>query len=156
MNGVWIDLARLAASGAAILAVAGLARWLGLGAHILVPADMVDARREAIASEGARVTVVDGSYDEAVEAAARRQKWLDQAQSLNLYVSRPDGRALDALYQLAWERGLKTTYYLRSQAATRVEKSTLAVSDGKLNAVAPNVVDAPACSVDDPDCEACQ
>ncbi|HEY2202957.1 MAG TPA: ATP cone domain-containing protein [Pseudonocardia sp.] len=107
-----------------------------------------------------------------VEAAARRRKWLDQAQSLNLYIDRPDGRALDALYQLAWERGLKTTYYLRSQAATRVEKSTLAGTDGRLNAVAPGAVAADAvatpdpaaagpaapaaCSIDDPDCEACQ
>lgn len=85
-----------------------------------------------------------------VEAAARRQKWLDQAQSLNLYLATPSGRELDALYQLAWVRGLKTTYYLRSQAATRVEKSTLATTDGKLNAVAP------ACAIDDPECEACQ
>jgi ribonucleoside-diphosphate reductase alpha chain len=72
-----------------------------------------------------------------IEAAARRQKWLDQAQSLNLYLAQPSGRALDALYQLAWVRGLKTTYYLRSQAATRVEKSTLTTTDGRLNAVAP-------------------
>ncbi|WP_051580235.1 ribonucleoside-diphosphate reductase subunit alpha [Pseudonocardia acaciae] len=89
-----------------------------------------------------------------IEAAARRQKWLDQAQSLNLYLATPSGRELDALYQLAWTRGLKTTYYLRSQAATRVEKSTLAGTDGRLNAVAPVV--AAACSIDDPDCEACQ
>jgi ribonucleoside-diphosphate reductase alpha chain len=75
-----------------------------------------------------------------VEAAARRQKWLDQAQSLNLYLARPSGRELDALYQLAWVRGLKTTYYLRSQAATRVEKSTLTGTDGRLNSVAPTPV----------------
>jgi ribonucleoside-diphosphate reductase alpha chain len=103
-----------------------------------------------------------------IEAAARRQKWLDQSQSLNLYLAEPDGRALDALYQLAWERGLKTTYYLRSQAATRVEKSTMTGTDGKLNAVAPLVEAAtgrpnppeptpgPACSITDPECEACQ
>jgi ribonucleoside-diphosphate reductase alpha chain len=96
-----------------------------------------------------------------IEAAARRQKWLDQAQSLNLYISQPDGRKLDALYQLAWVRGLKTTYYLRSQAATRVEKSTLTGTDGRLNAVAPppastSQPDGAACSIDDPDCEACQ
>ncbi|WP_028937978.1 ribonucleoside-diphosphate reductase subunit alpha [Pseudonocardia spinosispora] len=105
-----------------------------------------------------------------IEAAARRQKWLDQAQSLNLYLAQPSGRALDALYQLAWVRGLKTTYYLRSQAATRVEKSTLATTDGRLNAVAPAavaaapkpvdtapvLVEGAACSIDDPDCEACQ
>ncbi|MGH3486809.1 MAG: ribonucleoside-diphosphate reductase subunit alpha, partial [Actinopolymorphaceae bacterium] len=105
-----------------------------------------------------------------VEAAARRQKWLDQAQSLNLYVAAPSGRKLDALYRLAWRRGLKTTYYLRSQSATHVEKSTLRGTDGKLNAVSPTVtpVTAPAtapataieegavCALDDPDCEACQ
>ncbi|SEP30403.1 ribonucleoside-diphosphate reductase alpha chain [Methylobacterium sp. UNC300MFChir4.1] len=90
-----------------------------------------------------------------IEAAARRQKWIDQAQSLNLYMAEPSGRKLDALYRLAWERGLKTTYYLRSRGATAVEKSTLRGTDGRLNAVA---VAAPAasCSLDDPTCEACQ
>ncbi|HET8602576.1 MAG TPA: ribonucleoside-diphosphate reductase subunit alpha [Marmoricola sp.] len=101
-----------------------------------------------------------------VQAAARRQKWLDQAQSLNLYAVQPNGRALDELYRLAWRSGLKTTYYLRSQSRTHVEKSTLAGTDGRLNAVAvtpPAVASEPAeapapsvCSVDDPDCEACQ
>ncbi|MBE9376607.1 ribonucleoside-diphosphate reductase subunit alpha [Saccharopolyspora sp. HNM0983] len=96
-----------------------------------------------------------------VQAAARRQKWIDQAQSLNLYVSRPSGRKLDELYRLAWRHGLKTTYYLRSTAATHVEKSTLSGTDGKLNAVQASVPTAAepageACSVDDPDCEACQ
>ncbi|MGP4021342.1 ribonucleoside-diphosphate reductase subunit alpha [Saccharopolyspora sp. 5N708] len=90
-----------------------------------------------------------------VEAAARRQKWIDQAQSLNLYVSRPSGRKLDELYRLAWRKGLKTTYYLRSTSATHVEKSTLRGTDGKLNAV-PTITTAAACSVEDPDCEACQ
>ena len=71
-----------------------------------------------------------------IEAAARRQKWIDQSQSLNLYIADPSGRKLDALYRLAWKRGLKTTYYLRSRSATHVEKSTLRGTDGKLNAVA--------------------
>ncbi|HEY8457295.1 MAG TPA: ribonucleoside-diphosphate reductase subunit alpha [Actinopolymorphaceae bacterium] len=95
-----------------------------------------------------------------VEAAARRQKWLDQAQSLNLYIAQPSGRTLDRLYRLAWRRGLKTTYYLRSQGATRVEKSTLRGTDGRLNAVAAHLsrsVSEPAmCSLDDASCEACQ
>ncbi len=96
-----------------------------------------------------------------VDAAARRQKWIDQGQSLNLYIAAPNGRKLDALYRLAWERGLKTTYYLRAQAATHVEKSTLKRTDGKLNAVAnPVLLSSPAegkaCSIDDPTCEACQ
>jgi ribonucleoside-diphosphate reductase alpha chain len=69
-----------------------------------------------------------------VEAGARRQKWLDQSQSLNLYVAEPSGRALDELYRLAWRRGLKTTYYLRTLGATHVERST--VTDGALNVVA--------------------
>ncbi|GAA2359974.1 ribonucleoside-diphosphate reductase subunit alpha [Saccharopolyspora halophila] len=86
-----------------------------------------------------------------VEAAARRQKWIDQAQSLNLYLATPSGRKLDELYRLAWRKGLKTTYYLRSSSATHVEKSTLRGTDGKLNAVP-----AASCSVDDTDCEACQ
>ena len=60
-----------------------------------------------------------------IKAASRRQKWIDQAQSLNLYMSAPSGKALDELYRSAWRYGLKTTYYLRSQSATHVEKSTL-------------------------------
>ena len=71
-----------------------------------------------------------------IEAAARRQKWIDQSQSLNLYIANPSGKKLDALYRLAWTRGLKTTYYLRSRSATHVEKSTLKGTDGKLNSVA--------------------
>ncbi|SEO48142.1 ribonucleoside-diphosphate reductase subunit alpha [Aquisalimonas asiatica] len=86
-----------------------------------------------------------------VEAAARRQKWLDQAQSLNLYIAEPDGRKLDVTYRMAWLRGLKTTYYLRSQGATQAEKSTM--HDGALNAVSSQPQ---ACAIDDPDCEACQ
>ncbi len=86
-----------------------------------------------------------------VECASRRQKWIDQAQSLNLYMAEPSGRKLDVLYRMAWLRGLKTTYYLRSMGASHTEKSTIA--DGALNAVA----QAPkACSITDPDCEACQ
>ncbi len=92
-----------------------------------------------------------------IEAASRRQKWIDQAQSLNLYIAQPNGRKLDALYQLAWKRGLKTTYYLRSQSATHVEKSTLKGIDGKLNAVIVEPIAIPnACAIDDPACEACQ
>src|SRR5699024_8105647 len=68
-----------------------------------------------------------------VEAASRRQKWLDQAQSLNLYMAEPSGRKIDELYKLAWKRGLKTTYYLRAISATHVEKST--ITDHRLNAV---------------------
>jgi ribonucleoside-diphosphate reductase alpha chain len=113
-----------------------------------------------------------------VDAAARRQKWLDQSQSLNLYVAEASGRKLDLVYRMAWLRGLKTTYYLRALAATSTEKSTL--DRGRLNAVAAGPVDeglatagpplrpagavagpAPApvpaaCSLDDPECEACQ
>jgi ribonucleoside-diphosphate reductase alpha chain len=93
-----------------------------------------------------------------IAAASRRQKWIDQAQSLNLYMPEPNGKKLDNLYQLAWQSGLKTTYYLRSLGATHVEKSTLAGRDNKLNAVqAPPATEAPdACSIIDPDCEACQ
>lgn len=88
-----------------------------------------------------------------VETASRRQKWIDQAQSLNLYMAEPSGKKLDVLYRMAWMRGLKTTYYLRSMGATGTEKAT--IHDATLNAVtdqtAPN-----ACSIDNPDCEACQ
>ncbi|ADB33884.1 ribonucleoside-diphosphate reductase, alpha subunit [Kribbella flavida DSM 17836] len=90
-----------------------------------------------------------------VAAASRRQKWIDQSQSLNLYVSEPSGKALDELYRSAWRHGLKTTYYLRSQSATHVEKSTLRGTDGRLNAVPVEPV-AAVCAIDDQDCEACQ
>ncbi|MBA6413225.1 ribonucleoside-diphosphate reductase subunit alpha [Parahaliea sp. F7430] len=95
-----------------------------------------------------------------VDAASRRQKWIDQAQSLNLYINNASGKKLDITYRMAWYSGLKTTYYLRSLAATGTEKST--ISTGNLNAVSSGeqmggpapVPDA--CSLDDPDCEACQ
>jgi ribonucleoside-diphosphate reductase alpha chain len=90
-----------------------------------------------------------------VEAASRRQKWIDQAQSLNLYMGEPSGPKLDRLYKLAWVLGLKTTYYLRTLGATNAEKATIA--DGALNAVKLAQHQAPrACAIDDPDCEACQ
>ena len=101
-----------------------------------------------------------------VEAAARRQKWIDQAQSLNIYMAGASGKKLDETYKLAWIRGLKTTYYLRTTGATHAEKAT--VRSGALNAVptatgAPPVAAAvePAtdikfCAIDDPGCEACQ
>ena len=93
-----------------------------------------------------------------IEAGSRRQKWLDQAQSLNLYMAEPSGSKLDNLYKLAWVRGLKTTYYLRTMGATHVEKSTL--EDGKLNAVGQEIPSSSeqgqVCSILDPDCEACQ
>ena len=103
-----------------------------------------------------------------VEAASRRQKWIDQAQSLNLYIGNANGKKLDLTYRMAWYSGLKTTYYLRSIAATTTEKST--INQGTLNAVSSQAEAAPevphelgtpapvpeACSLDDPDCEACQ
>ncbi len=100
-----------------------------------------------------------------IEAAARRQKWIDQAQSLNIYMSGVSGRKLDETYRMAWLRGLKTTYYLRTLGATSAEKSTSRA--GSLNAVssdgdaggmlaAPVVEEAKFCSIDNPECEACQ
>jgi len=96
-----------------------------------------------------------------VDAGSRRQKWIDQAQSLNLYLAEASGKKLDITYRMAWYRGLKTTYYLRAIGATASEKST--VSDGALNAVKAQIEEmveaAPiplACSIDNPDCEACQ
>jgi ribonucleoside-diphosphate reductase alpha chain len=103
-----------------------------------------------------------------VESAARRQKWIDQGQSLNIYMAGASGKKLDDTYKLAWLRGLKTTYYLRTSSATHAEKST--VSSGRLNAVssggsnglsALDATAAPAtdikfCAIDDPGCEACQ
>ena len=98
-----------------------------------------------------------------VECAARRQKWIDQSQSLNIYIANVSGKKLDETYKLAWLRGLKTTYYLRSMGATHAEKST--VNSGHLNAVPSEggvqagaaVQEAPKfCSIDNPECEACQ
>ena len=98
-----------------------------------------------------------------VDSASRRQKWLDQAQSLNLYIAGASGKKLDITYRMAWFRGLKTTYYLRALAASSTEKST--VNQGSMNKVsasaaapsAPQAAPVPqACSLDDPDCEACQ
>ena len=111
-----------------------------------------------------------------VEAASRRQKWIDQAQSLNIYIAGASGKKLDDTYKLAWLRGLKTTYYLRTMGATHAEKST--VKAGNMNAVAgatqtPSAIDyvadkaradiaaVPAtdikfCAIDDPGCESCQ
>jgi len=110
-----------------------------------------------------------------VEAGARRQKWIDQAQSLNIYMAGASGKKLDETYKLAWVRGLKTTYYLRTLAATSAEKST--GQGGELNAVSTSGAqlgstatgassrnsksaddgDTPKfCAIDDPTCEACQ
>ena len=114
-----------------------------------------------------------------VQAAARRQKWIDQAQSLNIYMAGASGKKLDETYKLAWISGLKTTYYLRTMGATHAEKST--IKAGRLNAVSTqgehqdsaSALDAAAasakaqmasspatdikfCAIDDPGCEACQ
>jgi len=102
-----------------------------------------------------------------VEAGARRQKWIDQAQSLNIYMAGASGKKLDDIYKLAWKRGLKTTYYLRTLGATSAEKST--ARGGQLNAVptdggvmgagstaASADEEAKFCSIDNPECEACQ
>jgi len=102
-----------------------------------------------------------------VEAGARRQKWIDQAQSLNIYMAGASGKKLDDTYRLAWKRGLKTTYYLRTLGATSAEKST--VRGGQLNAVptdggvigagsaaAAADEEAKFCSIDNSECEACQ
>ncbi len=86
-----------------------------------------------------------------VEAGSRRQKWIDQGQSLNLYMAEPSGKKLDNLYKLAWARGLKTTYYLRSLGATAVEKSATGTPESTPLETEPKV-----CSILDPDCEACQ
>ena len=96
-----------------------------------------------------------------VDAGSRRQKWIDQSQSLNLYMAQPSGKKLDELYKHAWLSGLKTTYYLRTMGATHAEKTT--IQDGRLNQVSGSPAPVPAaaeapkvCSILDPDCEACQ
>jgi ribonucleoside-diphosphate reductase alpha chain len=100
-----------------------------------------------------------------IEAGARRQKWIDQSQSLNIYMAGVSGKKLDDTYKLAWIRGLKTTYYLRSMGATAAEKST--VRAGSLNAVPSDggvakvametaVAEIKYCAIDDESCESCQ
>ena len=94
-----------------------------------------------------------------IEAGSRRQKWIDQAQSLNLYLADPSGPKLDQMYKNAWLMGLKTTYYLRAASKTRVEKTTMTKLDGKLRGVAAEPASGAlpkACAIDDPGCEACQ
>ncbi len=145
----------------------------------LAPIDRVPAEIKALYA-----TAFEVETRWLVEAAARRQKWIDQAQSLNIYMAGASGKKLDDTYKLAWIRGLKTTYYLRTMSATHAEKST--VSTGRMNAVSSgnnesqggrgmSSLDAAAaaaheqmqmasnaatdikfCGVDDPTCEACQ
>jgi len=113
-----------------------------------------------------------------IECASRRQKWIDMGQSLNLYIAQPSGKHLSEMYLRAWEKGLKTTYYLRSLAATQVEKSTTDVNrrglqprwmknksasanirvkrEGKPLSEAGLVARVEACPLNDPNCEACQ
>jgi ribonucleoside-diphosphate reductase alpha chain len=86
-----------------------------------------------------------------VEAGSRRQKWIDQGQSLNLYMAEPSGKKLDNLYKLAWVRGLKTTYYLRSLGATAAEKA--GTREDEINSAKP---EPSVCSILEPDCDACQ
>ena len=116
----------------------------------------IDRVPEDIKKVYATAFEVDMNY--VLEAASRRQKWIDQAQSLNIYIAKPSGKVLDQVYRYAWKLGLKTTYYLRSLAATSTEKSTLSRTD--LNAVAPSTPATDSgpkvCSILDPDCEACQ
>ena len=112
-----------------------------------------------------------------MEAASRRQKWIDQAQSLNIYMAGASGKKLDETYKLAWLRGLKTTYYLRTVGATHAEKSTIsrnshnsvassaggvtqasgpAAPSVEATALAEAATDIRFCAIDDPGCEACQ
>ncbi len=107
-----------------------------------------------------------------IKAAARRQKWIDMGQSLNLYMAQPSGKKLDEMYRLAWRMGLKTTYYLRALGATSVEKSTINTKDHNfVTMMSPVTVEArenfqpqmqakaeepKLCSIENPDCEACQ
>ena len=101
-----------------------------------------------------------------IECASRRQKWIDMGQSLNLYIAQPNGRMLSEMYLLAWKKGLKTTYYLRSLGATQVEKSTQDINKRGIqprwmkNKSASSEIEVSrqpqACSIDDPECESCQ
>ena len=100
------------------------------------------------------MTAFDVEFDTLIGCAAERQKWIDMGQSLNLYNKGTSLKYLNDMYMKAWESGLKTTYYLRSKAATRVEKST--VEAVKEEPDIESDVLPQACSIDDPDCESCQ
>ena len=103
-----------------------------------------------------------------IRCASRRQKWLDMGQSLNLYLGQPSGRRLDEMYRMAWQAGLKTTYYLRSLGATQVEKSTVDINkfgvqprwmknaSASADIAVERQPEVQQCSIDNPDCEACQ
>jgi ribonucleoside-diphosphate reductase alpha chain len=99
-----------------------------------------------------------------IRCASKRQKWIDMGQSLNLYCSQASGKKLDEMYRMAWDFGLKTTYYLRTKAATQVEKSTLDINRYSIqpkwmkhkSASSEIALDRSACSLENPSCEACQ
>ncbi len=111
------------------------------------------------------VTAFEIDYEWIIEAASRRQKWIDMGQSLNLYQAKPSGKKISDMYIFGWEKGLKTTYYLRSMGATRIEKSTLDITryanvigqrqrgeDSKITTNNPR----PTSTQSSEDCEACQ
>lgn len=106
-------------------------------------------------------TAFDIDYEWIIDCASRRQKWIDMGQSLNLYLAEPSGKKLHGMYSFAWKRGLKTTYYLRTLGATRIEKSTLDAkkyqdTTGRQKKTA-TPAEAAQCRIDNPDsCEACQ
>jgi ribonucleoside-diphosphate reductase alpha chain len=118
----------------------------------------IDRIPEELKNQYATAFEIDSRW--LIEAASRRQKWIDQGQSLNLYMSEPSGKKLDNLYKLAWVRGLKTTYYLRSLGATHVEKTTsggdLSQGTATVGVTTGQPATPKACSILDPDCEACQ
>jgi len=139
----------------------------------------IDSLPEDIRARFATAFEIDSRW--LIECASRRQKWLDMGQSLNLYMAQPSGRKVDEMYKLSWLTGLKTTYYLRSLVATQVEKSTVDINkfglqpkwmknksaSGDVHVEREDFIEdalpeqqpevqAKACSIDDPDCEACQ
>ncbi len=103
------------------------------------------------------------SYQYFVDAAARRQKWIDQSQSVNLFLAEPDLKTLSHMYRAAWNKGLKTTYYLRTLGASRIEKSTVNVKKevrgvvGSYREAVAKTAEARACEIGNgEECEACQ
>jgi len=111
-------------------------------------------------------TAFEVDYEWIIEAASRRQKWIDMGQSLNLYQAKPNGKKVSDMYLMAWEKGLKTTYYLRSMSATRIEKSTLDITKysnvvgqrirDEQGRITENVIEKPVSATPKEDCEACQ
>jgi ribonucleoside-diphosphate reductase alpha chain len=106
------------------------------------------------------MTAFDVGHEWIIKAASRRQKWIDQAQSVNLWLAHPDMKTLSHMYRDAWRKGLKTTYYLRTLGASNIEKATVSIKQEAKEKKPYTEAEAKACSIaamlNGEECEACQ